>query len=274
MCCICICGSLWVLPQAPRPRSRAPSPLLQAVHRSSCQTCRTIMEHWNRTFRARSWRSITRNTYVTRGRVLFCLYTLPPPSNAQHQAYVTNLNVAMEKYLKAEAAGDVAEMISLQVGPSSPRPPLPIIFTSGPNVPQGAIRFNGGGHVNHSIFWQNLAPPGRGGGGEPSGSLKTAIDARFGSFASLKTQLNSAGAGVQVGTSGATGPPPLQRLPPALCWPPLVSSMAGLWLGVARAQQGCGRPPRPPHVREPGPCLVRPRPRAYPRHRRLGARVL
>jgi hypothetical protein len=55
-----------------------------------------------------------------------------------HDAYVTNLNASLDKYAKAEAAGNVSEMIALQ----------------------GAIRFNGGGHVNHSIFWANLAPAG------------------------------------------------------------------------------------------------------------------
>ena len=92
-----------------------------------------------------------------------------------HNAYVTNLNAALDKYAKASASGDVAEMIALQ----------------------GAIRFNGGGHVNHSIFWENLAPPSAGGGGEPAGALKAAIDARFGSFAALKAAMNAGGASVQ-----------------------------------------------------------------------------
>jgi Fe-Mn family superoxide dismutase len=92
-----------------------------------------------------------------------------------HQAYVTNLNASLEKYQKAEAAGNVAEMIALQ----------------------GAIRFNGGGHVNHSIFWENLAPNGKGGGGEPTGELATLINQRFGNFAEFKKQMNTAGASVQ-----------------------------------------------------------------------------
>jgi len=53
-----------------------------------------------------------------------------------HATYVNNLNAALEKYSGAQAKNDVATMISLQ----------------------GAIKFNGGGHVNHSIFWTNLAP--------------------------------------------------------------------------------------------------------------------
>ena len=92
-----------------------------------------------------------------------------------HNAYVTNLNVALEKYAKASAAGNVQEMIALQP----------------------ALRFNGGGHVNHAIFWENLAPPAKGGGGEPTGKLAAMITARWGSFAALKAAMNAAGAGVQ-----------------------------------------------------------------------------
>ena len=106
-----------------------------------------------------------------------------------HNAYVTNLNIALEKYSKASAAGNIAEMIALQP----------------------ALRFNGGGHVNHSIFWENLAPAGKGGGGEPSGDLAKLITERFGSFAALKAAMNAAGAGVQgsgwvwLGFNKATG---------------------------------------------------------------------
>lgn len=153
-----------------------------------------------------------------------------------HQAYVTNLNVSMEKYIKAEAAGNIAEMISLQA----------------------AIRFNGGGHVNHSIFWQNLAPAGRGGGGEPEGALKSAVDARFGSFAALKTQMNAAGAGVQVSRR-------CNVAAVITCYSFLVLR-AGLWMGVACTQQECGEPPRPPLLRQPGPCLYGPGLGAAARH--------
>ena len=52
-------------------------------------------------------------------------------------SYVTNLNVAMEKLGDAIARGDSSAVIALQP----------------------ALRFNGGGHINHSIFWTNLAPP-------------------------------------------------------------------------------------------------------------------
>lgn len=80
-----------------------------------------------------------------------------------HNAYVTNLNAALEKYQEAEAKGDLAAMIALQQ----------------------AIKFNGGGHVNHSIFWTNLAPVGKGGGEPPKGALSEAINKRFGSLDGL-----------------------------------------------------------------------------------------
>ena len=64
-----------------------------------------------------------------------------------HKAYVTNLNAALEKYHEAETKNDVAAMITLQQ----------------------AIRFNGGGHINHSVFWTNLAPEAKGGGHPPKG---------------------------------------------------------------------------------------------------------
>jgi len=77
-----------------------------------------------------------------------------------HQGYVNNLNAALEKYKEVEMKGDIAAMIALEP----------------------AIRFNGGGHVNHSIFWTNLAPKNKGGGGMPSGGLLEAIQKEFGSF--------------------------------------------------------------------------------------------
>jgi Fe-Mn family superoxide dismutase len=80
-----------------------------------------------------------------------------------HQGYVTNLNAALEKYQDAEAKGDLAAMIGLQQ----------------------AIRFNGGGHVNHSIFWTNLAPVGKGGGEAPKGEIAQAIQKEFTSLESF-----------------------------------------------------------------------------------------
>jgi len=92
-----------------------------------------------------------------------------------HQAYVTNFNAAMEQYAEAQQKRDVPKMIALQP----------------------ALRFNGGGHINHSIFWQNLANPKKGGGGRPSGALATVIDKEFGSFDKFQTKFSTAAAGVQ-----------------------------------------------------------------------------
>ena len=92
-----------------------------------------------------------------------------------HNTYVTNYNAAMEKFLIAQSGGDVAGMVALQP----------------------AIRFNGGGHVNHSIFWTNLAPAGKGGGGAPEGELAEMIDAQFGSFDAFKAKMAAETAAVQ-----------------------------------------------------------------------------
>jgi Fe-Mn family superoxide dismutase len=94
---------------------------------------------------------------------------------AHHKAYVTNLNVALEKYHEAETKNDVAAMIALQQ----------------------AIRFNGGGHINHTIFWTILAPISKGGGGAPSGELASMIARDFGSFDAFKEKFNAAATGIQ-----------------------------------------------------------------------------
>ena len=92
-----------------------------------------------------------------------------------HKGYVTNLNAALEKYAEAESKRDVAAMIAHQQ----------------------AIKFNGGGHVNHSIFWTNLAPIGKGGGGEPKGELAKAIQENFGSFEKFVEKLIALASGIQ-----------------------------------------------------------------------------
>lgn len=67
-----------------------------------------------------------------------------------HQTYVTGLNTALESIGDAEAKGDFSKAATLA--------PL--------------LNFHGGGHLNHSLFWENLAPANKDGGGEPSGELK------------------------------------------------------------------------------------------------------
>ncbi|NTE04956.1 superoxide dismutase [Agrobacterium tumefaciens] len=88
-----------------------------------------------------------------------------------HQAYVTNLNKAVEG--KPEANLSIEEIVK--------------------NISKypAAVRNNGGGHYNHSLFWNVLGPNK---GGEPTGDLAKAINEAFGSFAELKTKLQEAGA--------------------------------------------------------------------------------
>jgi len=88
-----------------------------------------------------------------------------------HQAYVDNLNKAV--------AGTPNENKSIDE----------IVAVAGSISP--AVRNNGGGHWNHSFFWQVLAP---GAGGAPTGKIAEAINSTFGSFDALKEKLNAAGA--------------------------------------------------------------------------------
>jgi Fe-Mn family superoxide dismutase len=91
-----------------------------------------------------------------------------------HQAYVTNLNAALEGTDWADRSIDEV-LRSLDAIPEDKRT---------------AVRNNGGGHANHSLFWQIMSPSG---GGEPSGALAAAINETFGGLDELKTQLNDAG---------------------------------------------------------------------------------
>jgi superoxide dismutase, Fe-Mn family len=92
-----------------------------------------------------------------------------------HNTYVTSYNNAVESMANAEAKVDIAAKIALQ--------PL--------------INFHGGGHLNHSLFWENLAPRSSGGGEPPSGALAKAIDDHFGSLEEMKKKFNAALAGIQ-----------------------------------------------------------------------------
>jgi Fe-Mn family superoxide dismutase len=91
-----------------------------------------------------------------------------------HQAYVTNLNAALEGSEWADHP--IEQVLAL----------LDVI----PEEKRAAVRNNGGGHANHSLFWTIMSPNG---GGEPVGGLAEAIDATFDSFAELKRQLIDAG---------------------------------------------------------------------------------
>jgi len=123
-------------------------------------------------------------------------YTLPPlpyPTNAlephidaqtmeihhgkHHNAYVTNLNAALEKApeLADKSLDDLLRNLN-----------------SVPEAVRTAVRNNGGGHINHSMFWKIMGPNA---GGAPLGNVAQAITAAFGSFDTFKEKFNAAGVG-------------------------------------------------------------------------------
>ena len=130
----------------------------------------------------------------------FTLPPLPYPTNAlephidaqtmeihhdkHHGAYVNNLNAALEKApeLQGKSLDDLLK--NLNAVPESIRT---------------AVRNNGGGHWNHSMFWQIMSPKG---GGAPSGKLADAITRSFGDFEKFKEQFNAAG-GARFGSGWA-----------------------------------------------------------------------
>jgi Fe-Mn family superoxide dismutase len=92
-----------------------------------------------------------------------------------HNAYVTNLNNAIAGNAELEAKSIDELIANLDAVPEEIR---------------GAVRNNGGGHANHSLFWTSMGP---GKGGAPSGSLGDAIDSTFGSFDTFKEEFTKAG---------------------------------------------------------------------------------
>jgi Fe-Mn family superoxide dismutase len=94
-----------------------------------------------------------------------------------HAAYVNNLNAALEKHadLQGKSAEDLIKNLSAV-----------------PDDIRGPVRNNGGGHVNHTMFWQIMGP---GKGGAPSGQIAEAINGAFGSFDAFKEQMNKGGVG-------------------------------------------------------------------------------
>jgi Fe-Mn family superoxide dismutase len=123
----------------------------------------------------------------------FKLPDLPYPANAlephidaktmeihhdkHHAAYTNKLNEALEKHaaLQTKSIEDLLRGIDTV-----------------PEEIRGAVRNNGGGYANHSMFWEIMGPKG---GGEPSGALADAIKQKFGSFADFRKKVNAAGAG-------------------------------------------------------------------------------
>ena len=89
-----------------------------------------------------------------------------------HQAYVTGANAAVDALAEARESGNLANVNKLEKD----------------------LAFNLGGHVNHTIFWNNMSPDG---GGRPEGELASAIDEFFGSFEKFQAHFTAAAMGVQ-----------------------------------------------------------------------------
>jgi Fe-Mn family superoxide dismutase len=94
-----------------------------------------------------------------------------------HAAYVNNLNAALEKH--ADLQGKSAEELIKNLAAL-------------PEAIRTAVRNNGGGHVNHTMFWQIMGPNA---GGAPTGAIAEAISATFGGFDAFKEQMNKGGVG-------------------------------------------------------------------------------
>ena len=94
-----------------------------------------------------------------------------------HQAYINNLNTALEKHpdLQTKSVEDLIRGINTV-----------------PEDIRTAVRNNGGGHANHSMFWQIMGPHA---GGQPTGAIADAITSSFGGFDAFKEQVAKAGAG-------------------------------------------------------------------------------
>jgi len=92
-----------------------------------------------------------------------------------HAAYVKNLNTALEKHpnLQSKSAEDLLRDL-----------------TAVPEDIRTAVRNNGGGHVNHTMFWQIMKPKG---GGDPTGTIAEAVTKSFGSFKDFQAKFNDAG---------------------------------------------------------------------------------
>lgn len=89
-----------------------------------------------------------------------------------HQTYVDGANTALEKLAAARDSGDFASI----------------------NLLEKNLSFNLGGHVNHTVFWNNLSPDG---GGEPEGELGAAVADQFGSFEAFKKQFSANATSIQ-----------------------------------------------------------------------------
>lgn len=100
-----------------------------------------------------------------------------------HAAYVNGLNAAEQGLAAARDSGDFKAVQQLS----------------------RLVAFHGGGHSNHTIFWHNMAPPNKGGGGEPGGSLAKQIQTDFGDFAKFRAHFAAAAGAVEGNGWGVLG---------------------------------------------------------------------
>ena len=115
-----------------------------------------------------------------------------------HAAYVNNLNAALEKHpdLQNKSAEDLIKDIN-----------------SVPEASRTAIRNNGGGHVNHTMFWEIMGP---GKGGEPTGRIGDAIKSSFGDFEKFKAAMNDAGGKLTIESTANQDSPLMEGKKPLL----------------------------------------------------------
>ena len=102
--------------------------------------------------------------------------TMEIHSQKHHKAYVDNLNKALES---------APELANLPIDEL-----MRVVKTKAPDAVKQAIINNGGGHANHSLFWEIMGPNG---GGEPTGAVAEAITAAFGDFAAMKAKVKDNG---------------------------------------------------------------------------------
>lgn len=101
--------------------------------------------------------------------------TLEFHHDKHHKGYVDGLNAALAKIEDARKSGDFALLQHYE----------------------RLVAFHGAGHANHVQYWENMAPAGKGGGGEPTGALAEQINKDFGSFENLKKELSAATVSVE-----------------------------------------------------------------------------
>lgn len=115
-----------------------------------------------------------RYSFLNHNIAVISAETMELHHSKHHNTYVTNLNVAMEKLDAAVSSGDVSGIIGLQ----------------------GALKFNGGGHVNHTLFWENLSPSGKG-EFPTSGALTKLVEECYGDLDTLKSEMSAATIAIQ-----------------------------------------------------------------------------